>query len=98
MDDRVIKPIQLPDEPEKPYPEQVPEFLREKGYEVMVVPALETAMKLSDKRCANVVLLGALSNHLQLLPESWQTALKQRFKASIIDLNLRAFDAGRSHP
>ena len=95
MDDRAIKPIQLTDEPERPYPENVPEFLRSKGYEVWVVPALETAIELGDKRCANVVLLGALSTHLQLSGDSWQTALHQRFPEKILDLNLRAFARGQ---
>jgi indolepyruvate ferredoxin oxidoreductase beta subunit len=95
MDDRAIKPIQLTDEPEKPYPDDVPEFLRKKGYEVVVVPALEVAMELGDKRCANVVLLGALSTRLPLSDDSWQAALRQRFPAKIIDLNLRAFARGQ---
>jgi indolepyruvate ferredoxin oxidoreductase beta subunit len=95
MDNRAIKPIQLTDEPERPYPENVPEFLRGKGCEVLVVPALEAAMELGDKRCANVVLLGALATRLQLSDDSWQTALRQRFPAKIIDLNVHAFARGQ---
>jgi indolepyruvate ferredoxin oxidoreductase beta subunit len=95
MDDRAIKPIQLTDEPERPYPQHVPEFLSEKGYEVLVVRALETAMDLGDKRCANVVLLGALSTRLQLSGDSWQAALRQRFPEKTIELNLRAFACGQ---
>jgi indolepyruvate ferredoxin oxidoreductase beta subunit len=95
MDDRAIKPIQLTDEPQRPYPENVPAFLRGKGYEVLVVPALEEAIELGDKRCANVVLLGALSTRLSLSHDAWQTALRQRFPAKSIDLNLRAFARGR---
>jgi len=95
MDDRAIKPIQLTDEAETPYPENVPEFLREQGYEVRVVPALEMALELGDKRCANVVLLGALSTQLQLRDDPWQEALRQRFPAKAIDLNLLAFARGQ---
>jgi len=95
MDNRAIKPIQMTDGPEQPYPEDVPEFLRKKGYEVLVVPALEEALELGDKRCANVVLLGALSKHLKLSDDSWQEALRQRFPAKTIDLNLQAFARGQ---
>lgn len=96
MDDRAIQPIRLTDEPERPYPENVPEFLRKKGYDVLLVPALRLAIELGDKRCANVVLLGALSTRLQLTDESWQSALRQRFPEKILDLNLRAFARGQA--
>lgn len=96
MDDHGIKPIQMPGEPETPFPEGVPEFLRGKGYEVLVIPALSTAIELGEKRCANVVLLGALSPRLSLDEESWQAALKQRFPKKLLDINQRAFDAGRN--
>ena len=95
MDERAVKPIQLPGEPERPYPEKVPEFLREKGYSVVSVPALETAVELGEKRCANVVLLGALGAHLELDEESWRAALRRRFPEKILALNLRAFESGR---
>ena len=95
MDDRPVRPIQLPDEPEQPYPEGVDAFLRSKGFEVIVVQGLEAAVKLGDKRCANVVLLGALSTRLTLADESWQAAIRRRFPEKILDLNLHAFEEGR---
>lgn len=95
MDERAIKPIQLPGEPERPYPENVPDFLRQKGFEVLAMPAIERAVDLGEKRCANVVLLGALSTHLDIADESWRAALTRRMPAKILDLNLRAFAAGR---
>jgi indolepyruvate ferredoxin oxidoreductase beta subunit len=95
MDDRVIRPIQLPGESEKPYPEGVAEFLGGKGYDVHVIPALDTAVSFGDKRCANVVLLGALSRQLALSDESWQRAIEGRFPPKARDLNLRAFAEGR---
>jgi indolepyruvate ferredoxin oxidoreductase beta subunit len=96
MDDHGIKPIQMPGEPEKPFPDGVPDFLRGKGYEVHVIPALLTAIELGEKRCANVVLLGALSPHLSLDDDSWQTALEQRFPKKLLAINQRAFESGRS--
>lgn len=94
MDDRVIRPIRLAaDAP--PYPEGVAEFLRGKGYAVRVCSALEAAVELGEKRCANVILLGLLSRQLELSHESWQTALEERFPAQHVDLNRRAFEIGR---
>jgi indolepyruvate ferredoxin oxidoreductase beta subunit len=95
MDDRVIRPIQLPGEGEKPYPDEVAEFLGSKGYDVHVIPALDTAVSLGDKRCANVVLLGALSRQFSLSDDAWTNAIEGRFPPKVRDLNLRAFADGR---
>lgn len=95
MDERRIRPIQMPGEPEKPYPENVPEFLRGKGLTVLVVPATQTALDLGDKRCANMVLLGALSSRLELSDSSWNAALAERFPDRLQELNRRAFEEGR---
>jgi indolepyruvate ferredoxin oxidoreductase beta subunit len=95
MDDRAIKPIQMPGVPEASYPEKVPEFLRGKGYEVTVIPAIDAAIELGDKRCANVVLLGAMAGRVALSEKSWQTALERRFPEKLLDLNRRAFAEGK---
>jgi Pyruvate/2-oxoacid:ferredoxin oxidoreductase gamma subunit len=73
----------------------VVEFLRGKGYEVSVCPALARAVELGEKRCANVILLGLLSRHLTLSSDSWQAAIERRFPKQYLDLNRRAFEAGR---
>ena len=95
MDDRAIKPIQMPGAGEVPYPEDVAGFLREKGFAVTVIPAIDTAVELGDKRCANVVLLGSMSHLVPLSEASWQTAIDERFPEKILDLNRRAFAAGK---
>jgi indolepyruvate ferredoxin oxidoreductase beta subunit len=95
MDDRAIKPLQLPDEPERPYPENVDQFLRSRGHDVQVIPALQTAVDLGEQRCANVILLGALASRLDLSEEAWQEALERRLPAKVLELNRRAFAAGR---
>lgn len=95
MDDRAIKPIQMPGVEESPYPENVPAFLRGKGLSVTVVPAIQAAVDLGDKRCANVVLLGAMSHLVGISERSWQAALEKRFPEKLLDLNRRAFAEGK---
>lgn len=96
MNDHAIRPIQMPGEAESVYPHGVDGFLAGKGYEVVLVPALQEAIKLGDKRCANVVLLGVLSTRLGIGEMSWQTALDRRFPPKTRELNRRAFAVGRS--
>jgi len=94
MDERAIKPIQMPGTAAQPYPDNASEFLREKGYSVFCIPALDKAIGLGEKRCANVVLLGAMSKHMPLRPESWKIALGKRLPSRILALNLCAFEEG----
>ena len=95
MDDRAIQPIRMPDTPDLPYPEGVPEFLRGKGHDVLVLAAVQAAEALGDRRCVNIVLLGALATRLDLREEAWDSALRERLPEKILDLNLRAFETGR---
>jgi indolepyruvate ferredoxin oxidoreductase beta subunit len=96
MDNRAIRPILLPGAPQTDYPDDVAGFLRSKGVCVIVVDAVDTAVGLGDKRCANVVLLGALANRLPLGEDAWAAALEQRFPAAALERNRRAFAAGRA--
>ena len=95
LNDQEVRPIRYPGETEQQYPEDVPGFLRGKGFRVIVAPALQTALDLGDKRCANIVLLGVLTQLLDLAPDSWTGAIRKRFPTKIHDLNLRALAAGR---
>jgi indolepyruvate ferredoxin oxidoreductase beta subunit len=56
---------------------------------------VQEAEKLGDKRCANVLLLGALSTQLDLDREVWNTALRERLPEKTLKRNLRAFERGR---
>jgi len=96
MDEHPVKPIRMPGEEEKPYPEDVPAFLRGKGYDVHVVPALDMAVALGEKRCANVILLGALAAFLTIGTDAWHAAIRERFPDRVVELNLRAFSEGRN--
>ena len=58
----------------------------------------EIALQLGNRRCMNMVLAGALSTVTPFAPELWIDAIKDRLasKAKLIDLNVRAFEAGRA--
>ena len=58
----------------------------------------EIALQLGNRRCMNMVLAGALSTVTPFSPELWIDAIKDRLasKAKLIDLNVRAFEAGRA--
>jgi indolepyruvate ferredoxin oxidoreductase beta subunit len=93
VNDHVVEPVRVGDQ--RPYPQHAIEFLTSKGFQVVVLDATEQALALGDHRAANVVLLGALSNLLAIPAEVWARILERRIPARHLDLNRRAFDAGR---
>ena len=60
------------------------------------VDGLGIAEELGNPRTANVVLLGALSGYLEMTPEPWLEVIEARVPPKFIDLNRKAFIAGRN--
>jgi indolepyruvate ferredoxin oxidoreductase beta subunit len=89
-----VEPIRVGDQ--RPYPDDVLEFLKTKELQVVGLEATQMAMDLGDHRAANVVLLGALSRSLDIAPEVWDQTFSERIPERYLDLNRRAFEAGRT--
>jgi indolepyruvate ferredoxin oxidoreductase beta subunit len=93
VNDHKVEPIRIGDE--RPYPEDAIDFLGRKGFDVAAVRATETAIELGNHRAANVVLLGALSEAIDISEEVWEKTLQERIPEKLLGLNQRAFAAGR---
>ena len=78
------------------YPDRVAERLREATPRVWMVDALAAALSLHEVRAVNVVMLGAASTLLPLPEERYAEALHARLPEKIVEVNLRAFRAGRA--
>lgn len=63
---------------------------------VELIPATRTAEDLGNARAGNVVMLGALSRHLAVDVALWVQVISERVPARYRDLNLEAFERGRS--
>ena len=59
------------------------------------VPAIGMAMDLGSSRVLNVVLLGVLSQMLDVKPEVWEEVLCERVPKKHLEINLKAFRTGR---
>lgn len=81
-----------------PYPEdaQLQAQLSEITDRVYWVKGVEIAESLGNARTANVVLLGALSALIDLDEQSWDEVLQIRIPPKYLELNRRAFQAGRT--
>jgi indolepyruvate ferredoxin oxidoreductase, beta subunit len=77
-----------------PYPENAIDFLKKNYGKVTSFNAAELAQKAGNIKTANVVLLGALSNLMNIDQSIWQNVIKKSFPEKLIKVNLAAFQMG----
>ncbi|MEW5890689.1 MAG: indolepyruvate oxidoreductase subunit beta [Pseudomonadota bacterium] len=81
------------------YPEDPIGQIRALGLEVRAFDALSIARELGELRLGNTVMLGAIADHLPFAPEVLLESIVRRFQArkpQLVELNRRAFAAGRA--
>lgn len=78
------------------YPENLQSEISAKFPDFKLIDGLKIATDIGNPRIANTVLLGAVSKLLQLDDHIWQQALQKMVPARALDLNLKAFESGRS--
>jgi len=76
------------------YPTDVIEFLRIHYPKVIAFNAAELAQKAGNIKAANVVLLGAVSNLVNVDKSAWESVIKKSFPQKLVKLNLDAFQLG----
>lgn len=78
------------------YPQDIESRLWKAFPKLIYLKAAEMAKDLGNIQAANIVLLGAVSQGLDLPDEAWQEAIAASVKEKFRELNLKAFEAGRS--
>ncbi|MEK7736180.1 MAG: indolepyruvate oxidoreductase subunit beta [Pseudomonadota bacterium] len=81
------------------YPDDPVAEIRARGIEVHAFDAMAIALELGDVRLGNSVMLGAIAGHLPFPAEVLRDAVLRRFQARkphMVELNRRAFEAGRA--
>ncbi|MEF8712746.1 MAG: indolepyruvate oxidoreductase subunit beta [Accumulibacter sp.] len=81
------------------YPDDPVTAMRAAGTQVFSFDASQIAQELGDIRLGNTVMLGAISDYLPFPAEVLEGCILQRFahkKAALVELNQRAFAAGRA--
>nr|BAL56832.1 indolepyruvate ferredoxin oxidoreductase, beta subunit [uncultured Acetothermia bacterium] len=79
-----------------PYPDDktLEGTLRRRTEHVFIVPALEVAQGLGHPALVNTVMLGALSQFLDLPRAEWRQAITELVPPKTVELNLLAFEEG----
>lgn len=78
------------------YPEYIEAKLRRAFPRLIYIKAADIAANLGDIRTANIIVLGAISRGLDLPMDAWKEAVASCVKEKFRDINLEAFEMGRS--
>lgn len=78
------------------YPAGIEERIKGFTSRLFVVDALAAALSLHEVRAVNIVMVGAVSHFLPLAEESYVEALRAFLPEKIVEVNVRAFRAGRA--
>ena len=78
-----------------PYPDVDEKVLAKFFPRLVYLQALEMATALGNVRTANIILLGTLSQYLDLPVSAWESAIRRSVKPEHIDMNIEAFHRGR---
>lgn len=77
------------------YPENVYDRVSRYFKTVKMINALDLARKAGNIRAVNTVLLGVLSNFLDLKSDIWEKVLQKAFPSKSLKANLNAFNLGK---
>ena len=79
------------------YPDNVIKGLESSDAEVTAFDAFSVAEECGSGKAVNIVLCGVLSKLIEDIPEeTWLEALKNTVPAKLLDINTKAFEAGRN--
>ena len=78
------------------YPEEEIEKLKEK-FKVIEIDAQAEAKASGNIRAANTIILGVLSNFLEIEDEVWHEVLKENVPKKAVEENLVAFRRGKAY-
>jgi len=78
------------------YPGDIKTKLDDVFKKLVFIDAAKIAIELGNIRAANVVLLGAMSKHLDLPIDCWEKAIETAVRGKHTELNQKAFEAGRN--
>ena len=78
------------------YPDNLVEKMQAKGLDVDAIDALPLAVEAGTAKAVNIVLMGRLSKSLPIEKEKWIEALRSTVAPKFVEMNLKAFELGRS--
>jgi indolepyruvate ferredoxin oxidoreductase, beta subunit len=78
------------------YPENVISTLKSNFQIVKEIDATDLAKKAGNVKAANVALLGAVSDYMDIKQSIWESVIEKSFPEKLVKVNLAAFQMGRN--
>ncbi|MCL2026532.1 MAG: indolepyruvate oxidoreductase subunit beta [Leptospirales bacterium] len=78
------------------YPSDISDWLYANIKNSQVIDTEEALKEVGSRKSLNIVMLGALAKHLEFSEEQWKEAIAANVKPNILDMNLKAFELGRT--
>lgn len=94
VNDQEIRPVTV-SSGQATWPADLDGMLKSTFAKLELIPALQIARGLGNVRAVNLVMIGALSNHMDIDDSIWQESIKALVKPQFVELNLKAFEAGK---
>lgn len=94
VNDQEIRPVTV-SSGQSEWPSDVNGMLKSTFPKLELIPALKMAGELGNVRTVNMIMIGALSNHLDIDEAIWHQAIKELVKPQFVELNLKAFEIGK---
>jgi indolepyruvate ferredoxin oxidoreductase beta subunit len=79
------------------YPDELEKKIRAKAEKAIVIDAFDIAAKLGNTRLVNTILLGVMSNSIDLEEEKWLEVIERMAPKGTGEINKKAFLEGREH-
>jgi indolepyruvate ferredoxin oxidoreductase beta subunit len=76
------------------YPSDLIASLKAQYPDTIVVDGLDLALEIGNPKTVNTILLGTLSNILDLDKSIWLEALRKMIPERLLEINLKAFEVG----
>ncbi len=98
VNDQEIKPITV-SSGQAQWPDDINSLLTStfENANLELIPALKIARELGNVRVVNLVMIGALSKHTDIDDAIWRQSIEALVKPKFLELNLKAFDAGKAY-
>lgn len=93
VNDQVINPMPVIIGKAK-YPKNILDRIKESGIKLLSIDALKIAMECGNIKAVNVVLIGLMAKTTEIDREIWQQAMEEVIPKKLLEVNVRAFDAG----
>jgi indolepyruvate ferredoxin oxidoreductase beta subunit len=79
------------------YPDNLTDKIKAKGVRILAVDAMSLAREAGNEKAVNVILLGIMTAHLGIPPETIEETIRTTVPAKYLEANIKAYELGRKY-